>query len=123
MDAYYGRCVRWLSGFLLLILLTGCATNKINWPSRVGTYTLDQAVVDYGPPDKQAKLQDGSTVVEWMTHRGRTYAHVPMGYGSYPWAYGPYYSPFIDTYNTPDYFLRLVFSPEGVLKDFRRVTK
>ncbi len=123
MDAYYRTFLRGITGAILLVMLTGCATNKINWTSRVGSYTFDQAVVDYGPPDKQAKLQDGSTVVEWMTHRGRTYAHVPMGYGYYPWSYGPYYSPFIDTYSTPDYFLRLVFSPDGLLKDFRRVTK
>ncbi len=123
MDAYVIKFPRWIAGAFLLILLTGCATTKVDWSSRVGSYTFDQAVMDYGPPDKQAKLQDGSTVAEWMTYRGRTYAYAPVPYGYYPWSYGPAYSPFIDTYNTPDYFLRLMFSPDGTLKEFRRVTK
>ena len=82
--------------FVLLlagVLLAGCAaTKKIDWGSRVGNYTFDQAVIDLGPPDKQAKLSDGSTVAEWRTSRGQTYAFVPTGfYGHFPWSVGPYY--------------------------------
>lgn len=51
-------------------MVTGCATQKINWAGRVGAYTFDQAVVELGPPDKQAKLTDGSVVAEWLTRRG-----------------------------------------------------
>jgi hypothetical protein len=50
-------------------LVAGCATKKVDWNNRVGSYTYDQAVADMGPPDKQATLSDGKTVAEWITHR------------------------------------------------------
>jgi hypothetical protein len=56
--------------FLTIAFVAGCKTTPpIDWNSRVGTYMFDQAVTDFGPPDKQAKLSDGKTVAEWITHR------------------------------------------------------
>ncbi len=55
---------------LLLLLSVGCASTKIDWSSRIGNYTYDQAVIELGPPDKYAKLTDGTVVAEWMTRRG-----------------------------------------------------
>ena len=53
-----------------IAFITGCQTTKpIDWNSRVGTYTYDQAVVELGPPDKQAPLSDGKMVAQWITHR------------------------------------------------------
>jgi hypothetical protein len=104
----------------LLTLATGCATPKIDWSSRVGTYTYDQAVLEFGPPDKYAKLTDGSLVVEWLTRRGYTYTYSPMGYGYW---YGPFYpgpAYYMDTFNSPDCFLRLTFDPAGHLKAWKR---
>ncbi len=62
--------------------VAGCATTKpIDWNSRVGTYTFDQAVTGLGPPDKQAKLSDGKTVAQWITHReGGTSFSVGTGF-------------------------------------------
>ena len=55
---------------LAVVFFAGCATTKpIDWNSRVGSYTFDQAVTELGPPDKQAKLSDGKTVAQWITHR------------------------------------------------------
>jgi hypothetical protein len=55
---------------LAAAFLTGCkSTPPVDWNSRIGTYTYDQAVTDLGPPDKQAKLDNGQTVAEWITHR------------------------------------------------------
>ncbi len=52
------------------LVVGGCATTKpIDWNSRVGTYTFDQAVTELGPPDKQARLSDGKTVAQWITRR------------------------------------------------------
>jgi hypothetical protein len=49
----------------------GCkSTPKVDWNSRVGNFTYDQAVVELGPPDKSAKLSDGSTVADWIKHSG-----------------------------------------------------
>src|ERR1039458_7493673 len=52
---------------LLAVVLAGCVTtSRIDWASRVGNYTYDQAVAEFGPPDKAAKLSDGATVAEWQ---------------------------------------------------------
>jgi len=61
--------------FLTILALTaafivGCQTTKpIDWNSRVGTYTFDQAVTELGPPDKETTLSDGKLVAQWVTHR------------------------------------------------------
>jgi hypothetical protein len=100
----------WLA--VLLAGLTGCATNKINWTSRVGSYTFDQAVVDMGPPDKQAKLSDGKTVAEWVTrYSNGGMVMVGGGFYSRPGSVG-----FIEA--TPNYYerkLRLTFTPDNIL--------
>ena len=64
------------------LVVAGCATTKpIDWNSRVGIYTFDQAVTELGPPDKQAKLSDGKTVAQWITHRaGGTSFSVGTGF-------------------------------------------
>ena len=55
---------------LAAVLMVGCRTTKpIDWNSRVGTYTFDQAVTELGPPDKQTTLSDGKLVAQWITHR------------------------------------------------------
>jgi len=70
---------------LVGLVVTGCSTTKkIDWNSRVGSYTFDQAVADMGPPDKQTKLSDGSTVADWITHRsGGSGLSIGIGGGSY----------------------------------------
>ena len=51
-------------------LMVGCKTTKpIDWNSRVGIYTFDQAVTEMGPPDKQTTLSNGKLVAQWVTHR------------------------------------------------------
>ena len=55
---------------LVAAFIAGCQTTKpVDWNSRIGNYTFDQAVTELGPPDKQAKLSDGKTVAEWITRR------------------------------------------------------
>lgn len=113
-----------MSGLLLLLLLfllAGCATTpKIDWTSRVGSYTYDQAVMDFGPPQRFAKLSDGGTVAEWLTSRGYVYASSPFVYGYYPFWYGPFYPGYVDLYTAPNRYLRLIFDPKGILKDWRK---
>jgi hypothetical protein len=69
---------------IVAVFLIGCkSTPPVDWNSRVGTYTYDQAVTDLGPPDKQAKLDDGRTVAEWVTHRsGGTGLSIGTGFFS-----------------------------------------
>lgn len=67
---------------LSILLLTGCrSTPKVDWESRVHNYSYDQAVLELGPPNKTAKLSDGSTVAEWISNR-RTGSGLSFGVGS-----------------------------------------
>jgi len=111
---------RWLSVWLVVFAVMGCATNKINWNDRIGTYTYDQAVLELGPPDKQEKLTDGTVVAEWLTQRGRT---AFVGGGGYGYAGGRgYYGPsYIQ--GAPDYFVRLTFGAEGKLVSWKRFAR
>jgi hypothetical protein len=109
------RLSAWL--FLGILFFCGCATAKIDWSKRIGTYTYDQAVLELGPPSKQAKLTDGTTVADWLTHRGYYYAYAPGAYGYGAWGYAPY----VDTYRTPDSYLRLTFGPDAKLHSWKRI--
>src|ERR1700748_3297996 len=60
------RLGAWLAA-VLLALVAGCATARVDWNTRVGVFTYDPAVQERGPPDKQAKLSNGETVSEWVT--------------------------------------------------------
>ena len=108
---------------LLLLLSVGCASTKIDWSSRIGNYTYDQAVIELGPPDKYAKLTDGTVVGEWMTRRGYSGGSGSMFYGynypyyHHPWPYSYYEPP------SPDYYIRLTFGPDGKLLAYKRVVR
>jgi hypothetical protein len=107
---------------VLAFLLAGCATPRVDWNSRIGNYTYDQAVLELGPPDKQARLEDGTTVAEWLTYRGYHRSHAPWGYGPY-WYPGAYYPPYYyDTYS-PDYFVRLIFGSDGRLRAWKKFAR
>lgn len=52
---------------LAVALLAGCATTPpVDWNSRVGNYTYAQAVIELGPPAREAKLSDGKLVCKWF---------------------------------------------------------
>jgi hypothetical protein len=112
----------WILNLGLCLLLIGCASPKIDWTSRVGIYTYDQAVAELGPPDKSAKLSDGSTVAEWMTRRGYSGGSAGFMYGyGYPYYYHPWYHYYDPP--SPDYFIRLTFGPDGKLQAYKRVVR
>ncbi len=105
-----------------VLVLAGCATNKINWAARVGTYTHDQAVLELGPPDKQAVLTDGIVVAEWLTKRGSSVVYGGgAGYYGYPGYAGGIYPAYIQT--GPNYFLRLTFAADGKLRDWKKFVR
>ena len=73
---------------LAIVFIVGCKTTpRVDWNARVGVYTYDQAVTDYGPPDRQAKLTDGKTVAKWITHRGGG-TSIGVGTGFFSGGYG-----------------------------------
>jgi len=105
---------------LMMLIVAGCVT-PINWQARVGVYTYDQAVMDYGPPMGYAKLSDGSIVVQWMTERGEVVmAPQPYFYG--PGVWGPVWGGYSTSY-FPARFLRLQFGPDGKLKTWKVFSK
>jgi hypothetical protein len=114
------QILRSLVIMMVVFVLAGCAT-PINWQARVGIYTYDQAVMNYGPPDSSTKLSDGTTVAQWMTQRGQEI--VSQG----PYFYGPgYVGPVWSGYTTsyfPARFLRLSFSPGGKLTAYKEFSK
>jgi hypothetical protein len=69
-----------------------CATTKIHPGRRVGHYTVDQAVIELGPPDNAAKLSNGSLVADWLTRRGRNAIYGTTG-GIYGAPELPYHAP------------------------------
>jgi hypothetical protein len=109
--------LRIMASLCLTVWLTGCATQRVDWTGRVGHFSYEQAVLDMGPADKQAKLDDGTIVAEWLTDRGSTYA-----YGT-PDPYAPFYSGYFNTYTTPSRFVRLTFGPDGKLAAWKQFYK
>ena len=108
--------------FALLLVIAGCASNKINWPERVGTYTHDQAILDFGPPDRSATLTDGTLIEEWLTQRGYTHGYVNSGYGYGYNGYGAGPGTYTAS-RTPDYYIRLTFATNGILTDWKNVMR
>jgi hypothetical protein len=102
-----------------VMLFAGCATSRIDWNARLGHYTYDQAVMEFGPPDSQARLSDGRLVAEWISHysSGGTMM-VGGGISSYP---GFFCSP--TYYSGPTYYeskLLLTFGTNNVLVAWSR---
>lgn len=99
-------------GFVLL--LAGCVTvPPVDWSARVGQYTHDQAVAQMGPPDKSARLTDGVVVAEWLVQRGHAHTLVQPSAG--------YSYQRVEVLSPRDRFLRLTFSAQGVLREWKHV--
>jgi hypothetical protein len=66
---------------LIAVLMAGCQTAPpVDWKSRVGTYTIEQAVKELGPPDKRFKLGDGKIMAQWITVYQRPFAPITGNY-------------------------------------------
>jgi hypothetical protein len=114
---------RWPALMLAALVLAGCVTTpKIDWKARIGNYTYDQAVTELGPPDKYAKLSDGTVVADWLTRRAQTIS-APEPYllpsGTY---FGPLTPMYSQTY-VPARYLRLTFDTDGKLKAWKEIAE
>ena len=119
-EAWVQRFLRACALLALISLMSGCATSRINWDQRIGAYTFDQAVVELGPPDKDAMLTDGRRVAEWLTRRSYAYSHPTYYLDPYPY----YGAPIAPMYvYSPDYFLRLTFDEDGYLQSWNRFAR
>jgi len=52
---------------LMAVMVVGCASwpKPYDWSTQAGTFTIDQAKIEFGPPEATTKLSDGGTVVRW----------------------------------------------------------
>lgn len=104
---------------LLVFLFTSCATEpKIDWTARVGHYTYNDAVLELGPPDKVARLDNGMVVANWITRRGYSYVSTgAVAYGYYP---GVVAMPGYTQGYQPAAYLRLTFGAGGKLATWKK---
>jgi hypothetical protein len=99
--------------FLAAAFIAGCKTTpSVDWNSRVGNYTYNQALTELGPPDKQTKLGDGRTADQWITLHGNNGFFGDQAYanGNYGMGAG---QPVVQTYR--DHVLELIFDADGKL--------
>jgi hypothetical protein len=98
--------------FPAVAFIAGCkTTSSVDWNSRVGVYTFNQAVADLGPPNKQAKLSDGKTVDQWITLHGSNGAFMGGGLNN---NFGMGAGQTI-AQSYKDHVLELTFGPDGKL--------
>ena len=103
--------------FLAAAFITGCRTTpQVDWNSRVGIYTYNQAVAEFGSPDKQTKLSDGKTVDEWITLHGSTGLVGGANAGGIDTIGGG--QPVVQSFK--DHVLELTFGADGKLVSFSK---
>ncbi len=94
--------------------LSGCKTTEsVDWSSRVGSYSYDQAVKDMGPPDRESTLTDGTRVSDWTQTRGFTqtsYHFAPGGLATQA-----------SSIRSPDRSIRLTFDAKGMLQGWKMI--
>ena len=110
--------------FLLAVLfsavafVTGCKTTPaVDWNSRVGSYTYDQAVADMGKPDKQTKLSDGKNVYQWITLHGSNGFFMGGGLNNNNYGMGAGQT---TAQSYKDHVLELTFDKDGKLASWAR---
>ncbi len=104
------------------LLFDGCASKpKVDWNSRVGIFTYDQAVLELGPPAAYTRLEDGTIVVDWFLKYGSQFSF-GVGTGFYGGGGGVGVGQSVTTAPSGHY-LRLVFAPDGKLKQWEKIRK
>lgn len=112
---------KWFLVLTATLAVAGCATQRINWQARVGNYTYDQAVREFGPPDRRDKLTDGTLIADWTVREGHNII-VPQPYLAPPDGLGPAMPAYSSTY-VPSYYMRLTFGPDGQLTDYKNFSR
>ena len=120
----FGRLSVALVGVCLVLagFGSGCATRPkvdptIDWNSRVGSYTYDQALAEIGKPDAVTETGEGR-VVDWILKQSPS---MSFGFGVGNAIVGPHMGTGVGvgTSVTPPphgEYLRLIFDPQAKLK-------
>jgi hypothetical protein len=104
---------------ILLLGISCASTPKVDWDSRVGSYTFDQAVLELGPPERASDLSDGTKVAEWFLKRGSS-----MSFGVGTGFYGSSSSVGVGqsvSSGPSGQFMRLTFDSGGVLTRWEKI--
>lgn len=112
---------RLLAAVAGLSLTAGCVSGP-NWNQRIGKYTYDDALREFGPPDRIAATSDGMTVAEWATNRSAAVAV----YGGPSWGWrARYWGPpvYAGVGFTPEYGIRLTFGVDHRLFAARKYSR
>ncbi len=96
-------------GLVVAGVLAGCATAP-DWSPRVGHYAYDDAVKEYGPPDRKETLTDGTVVADWLISTRHIISTPAPGYYRRRFWGGA-----MDVYDTPETHLQLTFGPDHKL--------
>ena len=106
----------------LAAVVTGCvAVDRVDWTARVGHYSYDDAVKEFGPPDGKETLTDGGIVAKWVLEGRREFESPYSGW----YGYGPRYrrwhgGPPPGWYSTPELMLRMEFGQDHQLVAAKR---
>ena len=117
--------------FLLIVLALlagGCASGSkasvkdIDWGSRIGTYTYEEALADLGEPDVIGQSSEG-TIAEWVLQRS---PNVTFGFGFGSVGFGHHTSTGVGVETTVSpppsgEYLHLRFDNDGKLAEWTRV--
>jgi hypothetical protein len=117
-----------LSLILLLVLAGGCASGPktsvkdIDWRSRMGTYTYEQALAEFGEPNVIGESSEGRTA-EWVLQQSLP---VTFGFGFGTGSYGDHTSTGVGvgTSVSPPpsgEYLRLRFDKDDKLAEWSKV--
>jgi hypothetical protein len=120
--------LRYLLFILLPLLAGGCASGtkatvkNIDWGSRIGTYTYEEALADLGEPNVIGESSEGK-IAEWVLKRS---PNVSFGIGFGGGSYGHHTSTGMGVGTTVSpppsgEYLRLKFDKDGKLAEWTRV--
>lgn len=109
---------RWLGAAVVAgFLLVGCASGP-DWNQRIGHYSYDDAVREFGPPTGKETLTDGTLVADWLLTSGRVVSTPGVGmYRRRFWSLGT------DVHTTPEVHLVLIFGSDKRLTSARQLYK
>ena len=118
----------WLSLIVLVFLAGSCASGqktnikRIDWGSRIGTYTYEEALAELGEPDVMDESSEGK-IAEWVLRRTPM---VSFGFGLGTGGYGHHTTTGVGvgTSVSPPpsgEYLRLRFDKDGKLAEWTRV--
>jgi len=114
-----GKHLCWTTAVLAVTLLSACSTtSSVNWDDRIGHYSWDDAVTEFGDPDRVADLDGGVKAAEWIKERTTGLASAS---DTPSYVRGEAIAP-SQTYGStaPAKVLRLSFTPDGKLFNWER---